>query len=67
MPLYCHYLKGCRPRRQVILADGEFSIEGGFIREWILIINGIAPYLHLLAYYFATEDYNREYKKIGKE
>ncbi len=35
--------------------------------EWILIINGIASYLHLLAYYFATEDYNRAYKKIGKE
>ena len=35
--------------------------------EWILIINGIAPRLYLLAYYFAAEDYNREYKKIGKE
>ncbi len=28
--------------------------------EWILIINGIAPYLYLLAYYFATEDYNKD-------
>ena len=50
-----------------MLADGEFSIKGGLIMEWILIINGIAPHLYLLAYYFATEDYNREYKKIVKE
>ena len=28
--------------------------------EWILIINGIAPYLYLLAWYFATEDYNQD-------